>query len=77
MPSRVFTNPAAERIVNVVPREVADNAAPAAKHCRGVAEVSRARRKDSAMGRRMPVIATRVERGRFRRSGGREVFKPP
>jgi hypothetical protein len=76
-PRRVLANPAEERIVKVVPREVADKAAPATKDCRLVAPARGVRVKLRPMGRAMPVKATTRERGRFERRGFREVLRPP
>ena len=49
------------RIVNVVPRLVLHKAAPAAKHCSGVAFAMPPNVKVNPIGAPIPVIATAVE----------------
>lgn len=78
MPIRVRANPEEARIENVVPRLVADSAAPAAKAWSDVVPgTMQIRRKEREIGRRMPVVATAVERGRLDSRGAREVDRPP
>jgi hypothetical protein len=78
VPRRVRARPEEVRIEKVVPRLVAERAAPAAKHWSGVVPGTRVvSAKERAMGRRMPVAATAVESGRLWRSGVREVERPP
>lgn len=66
------------RIENVVPRLVAESAAPAAKAWSGVVPGAIGiRKKERQIGIIMPVAATAIERGRFDSRGTREVDKPP
>lgn len=62
----------------MVPRLVAESAAPAAKAWSGVVPGTMGiRRKERQMGRIIPVAATAIERGRFDSRGAREVDRPP
>lgn len=62
----------------MVPKEVAERAAPAAKDWRGVVPGRKNRSvKEREIGRRIPVVATAAERGRLERRGAREVESPP
>jgi len=76
-PNQVFTNLAEERIANVVPRLVAESAAPETKHCRYVAVVRGLRTKLSATGTQIPVRATKMERKRLETRDRSEVPRPP
>jgi len=72
-PNQVFTNPAEGRIANVVPRLVAESAAPETKHCRCCG----LRTKLSATGTQIPVRATKMERKRLETRDWSEVPRPP
>jgi hypothetical protein len=64
-------------IASVVPKEVELRAAPAEKAWRRGKEKNGVRRKERAMGARMPVRAMERERGRTEVRVGREVVVPP
>lgn len=76
-PSREVVRPLVPSTVNVVPRLVDDSDAPAAKHCKYVAQVSCLSTKDSPMGKLMPVKATATEIDRLAFTAFNEVDKPP
>jgi len=61
-PSLLFSRPLVLRMVKVVPREVEQRAAPAAKACTADALSSFSKTKDRAMGVPTPIKATRPER---------------
>jgi hypothetical protein len=58
VPSRVVISCVVDKMVNVVPRLVADRAAPAAKAWRGLADTKSLSTNDSPMGTLIPVRAT-------------------
>lgn len=70
-------NPLVLRIVKVVPKLVEQSAAPAAKAWSGVALERDCRTKERAMGKLIPVIATRVERARLAFRERKLVDSPP
>jgi hypothetical protein len=76
-PSLDCAKPLVLSTVKVVPRLVEDNAAPAAKHCSGVASITDRRMKESPMGKLIPVIATQRDNKRLALREGRDVDKPP
>jgi hypothetical protein len=76
-PRRVAERPLVPRIVNVVPRLVEHNAAPAAKACNGVALSIGMTANDRPIGRRIPVVATIDERPRLALRDLKDVDKPP
>ena len=64
-------------MINVVPSEVEQRAAPAAKHDKRDASERGERTKENAMGSDMPVKATIRERGRLDNRGFKELLSPP
>lgn len=64
-------------MVNVVPSEVEQSAAPAANACTGVAFRSFNRTKERAIGVPTPMRATSPERYRFDHNAVNDVDKPP
>ena len=70
-------NPLVLRTVNVVPRLVEHNAAPAANAWRFDAPAKALRMKDSAIGTQMPVRATRMDKKRFALREVMDVDSPP
>lgn len=78
VPNRVFAKPEDVRIENVVPKDVAESAAPAAKDWRGVVPGKiKISVKERDIGKMIPVVATATDRGRLERRGAREVERPP
>jgi len=76
-PSLLSDSPLVLSIVNVVPSDVEQRAAPAANACKGVIVRSFMRMNERPMGTPIPVNATQIERKRFALSAGIEVDKPP
>lgn len=76
-PKRVVVSPLVRSKVNVVPKLVEHNAAPAAKHWSRDALAKHLRRKDSPMGIQILVVTTIVERMKFALSDPNEVDNPP
>lgn len=76
-PSRLLSRPLVLRMVNVVPREVEQRAAPAANACTGVAPSKAWRVKDKAMGSPTPMRATVPDRYRLAHKAVNEVDRPP
>lgn len=77
VPRRDAVNPLAPRIENVVPKLVAQRAAPAANDWRGVADISSPRTNEKPIGNAMPVRATATERIKFAFREANEVERPP
>jgi hypothetical protein len=68
VPTLVFSKFAADKIANVVPKDVEQSDAPAVKAVNRLifcGQKSGIRTKDSAIGTRIPVTATRTERTKF------------
>lgn len=76
-PRREVERPLEPRTVKVVPKEVEQSAAPAAKACNGEALRRPCREYDSPIGTAMPVKAIQVESSRLALSDGNEVCSPP
>lgn len=76
-PSLDCAKPLVLSTVKVVPRLVEHKAAPAAKHCSGVASMMYRRMKESPMGKPMPVTATPGDKERLAFRDGSEVDRPP
>lgn len=76
-PSLVLMSSVVVRMVKVVPRLVALNAAPAANAWSGVADNSRKSTKDSAIGAPIPVRATQADTTRFALNDENDVDSPP
>lgn len=78
VPTLVVFNFTEDRIANVVPREVDDNAAPAAKAVNlNTPAPSGMRINDNAMGRQIPVKATRMAGIKVCLSNFTSVERPP
>lgn len=77
MPRRVVIRPLVFRTVNVVPRLVEQSAAPALKDPRGVASARGCKKNENAMGRHVPVKATKVDRSKFALKLEKGVDRPP
>jgi hypothetical protein len=76
-PSLVLVRPVVPRIVNVVPKLVEHNAAPAANACKAVPSTILWRVNERAMGRQIPVTATAIDSKRFAFRARKEVDNPP
>jgi hypothetical protein len=77
VPSRLVVRPVDSKTVNVVPRLVEHNAAPAAKACRGLAEHNSSNTKEVPIGRLIPVTATAIDRVAFSLKAAKELERPP
>lgn len=80
VPILVRSSRDAERIAYVVPKEVEQREAPAVNAVRGVIVGDQnigMRIKDNAIGRRMPVKATRTEMMKYCLSNFKSVLRPP
>jgi hypothetical protein len=76
-PRRLSVRPLVARTVNVVPSDVEQSAAPAAKACTGDSGKRPRRTKERPMGTAMPVRATAEERKRFALRDLRLLEMPP
>jgi hypothetical protein len=76
-PSRLSARPLVARTVNVVPKDVEQSAAPAAKACTGVIGRNPSRAKERPTGAAMPVMATAVERKRLALRALKSLDRPP
>lgn len=77
VPRRVCVSPLVLSTVNVAPKLVEQRAAPAAKACKGVALLSLSSKKENAMGSKIPVAATPIDRPRFAFTAAKDVETPP
>jgi hypothetical protein len=76
-PSRLSERPLVARTVNVVPNDVEQSAAPAAKACTGVIGRNPSRAKDKPTGVAMPVMATAEDRKRLALRALKSLDRPP
>lgn len=77
MPRRVIVRPLVLSTVKVVPNDVKQSAALAAKACKGVAFASLSSENEKAMGKHMPVVATPLDKAMWALAAAKDVDTPP